>query len=266
MLPPFSQLLPLLINGRSAAAAAILLPTAPPACFYGSTVSAMYQSLMRKRCVGSSAMTDALSLDQQDNNVEAQHGHHQPPRHLPWQQQRLHWWHQYRPLVIVLAGPTAVGKSNVSALLCLLRLALELSVGHRLAWEGVDEVEEEEEEEHAEDGMNNELINPTVDDGARHDRGCGRHHAAAVATIAAVAVWSGHVVSTNLVQAYRGADIGLNTPTDVKLWCTPHHLIDVMDPPVVVVVIIVNNVLISYNTILYSWRKIFQVWLFCLHT
>jgi exopolyphosphatase/guanosine-5'-triphosphate,3'-diphosphate pyrophosphatase len=46
---------------------------------------------------------------------------------------------------------------------------LELSVGHRLAWEGADEVEEEEEEEHAKDGMNNKLVNPAVDDGAMRD-------------------------------------------------------------------------------------------------
>ncbi len=39
-------------------------------------------------------------------------------------------------------GPTAIGKSNIAALLCLPRLASELSVGHRLAWEGADEVEE----------------------------------------------------------------------------------------------------------------------------
>ncbi len=98
-------------------------------------------------------------------------------------------------------------------------------------WEGVDEVEEEEEEEHAEDGTNNKLINPTVDDGARCDGGSGRRRAAAVTTIAAIAVWLGHVVSADLVQVYRGANVGPNTPTDVELRCTPHHLINVVDPP-----------------------------------
>ncbi len=48
MPPLFLQLLPPLVNGRSATAATVLLPPAPPACFYGGTVSAMYQSLMRK--------------------------------------------------------------------------------------------------------------------------------------------------------------------------------------------------------------------------
>jgi hypothetical protein len=128
-------------------------------------------------------------------------------------------------------GPTAVGKSNVAALLCSMRLALELSLGHRLAWERADEVEEEEEEEHAKDRTNDELVNPAADDGARRDGGCGRRLAAAVAAIAAVAVRSGHVVSADSVQAYRGADIGLNKPMDVELRCTPHHLINVVDPP-----------------------------------
>jgi hypothetical protein len=39
---------------------------APPACFYGGAALAMYQSSMRKRRAGSSAMTDALSLESLD--------------------------------------------------------------------------------------------------------------------------------------------------------------------------------------------------------
>lgn len=39
----------------------------------------------------------------------------------------------YRPLVIVLAGPTAVGKSDVAALLCSETFASRISRGHRLA-------------------------------------------------------------------------------------------------------------------------------------
>ncbi len=151
------------------------------------------------------------------------------------------------------AGPTTISKSNVAALLCLLRLALELSVRHHLALEAVDEVEEEEEEEeHAEDRTNNELVNPAVDDGTRCGGGCGRRCVAAVAVVATITVWSGHEVSANLVQEYCRADVELNKPTDVKLRCTPHHLIDVVDPPLVVIVVVVNDVIISYNTILYS--------------
>ncbi len=127
-----------------------------------------------------------------------------------------------------------------------------MSVGHCLAWEGADEVEEEEEE-HAKDGTNDELVNPTADNVARRDRGCWHCCAAAVAAIVAVAVRSGHVVSANSVQAYRGADVGSNKPTDVELRCTPNHLINLVDPPIIVIIIIVvNNVVISYDTILYS--------------
>jgi hypothetical protein len=90
MPPLFSRLLPLLVNRKSAAAAAVLLPPALPACFYGGTALVMYQSSMRKHHAGSSAMTDALLLGRHNDNIEAQHGRHQPPRHLPWQQQRPH--------------------------------------------------------------------------------------------------------------------------------------------------------------------------------
>ncbi len=113
-------------------------------------------------------------------------------------------------------------------------------------------MEEEEEEEHAEDGTNNELVNPVAVDGARHNGGCRRRCAVAFAAVATVALWLGHVVSADSVQAYRGMDVGLNTPTDVKLWCTPHHLINVVDPPVIVIVVVVDNVIISYDMILYS--------------
>ncbi len=123
-------------------------------------------------------------------------------------------------------------------------------------------MEEEEEEEHAKDGMNIELVNPAADDGARRDGGCGRRCTAAVAAVAAVAtiaVRSGHVVSANSVQAYCSAEVGLNKPTDIKLGCTPHHLINVLDPLVIAVIVIVNDIVISYDTILYSQSKIFQV-------
>jgi hypothetical protein len=127
-----------------------------------------------------------------------------------------------------------------------------LSIRHRLAWEGADEAEEEEEEEHAKDGTNNELVNPTADDGARRDRGCGHCHAAAVATAATVAVRSGHVVSANSVQVYCGGDVGSNKPMDVELRCTPHHLINVVDLPVIAIIVVIDDLVILYDMILYS--------------
>ncbi len=113
-------------------------------------------------------------------------------------------------------------------------------------------MEEEEEEEHAEVGTNDKLVNSTVDYGMRRNGGCGHSCTAIAAVVAAVTVWSGHVVSANLVQAYHGADIRSNMPTDVKLHCTPHHLINVVDPPIIVVIVIVDDVIILYDTIFYS--------------
>ncbi len=92
-------------------------------------------------------------------------------------------------------------------------------------------MEEEEEEKHAKDGTNDKLVNTTANNGVRHNVGCGCRRAAAVAAVAAIAVQSGHVVSADLVQAYHGVDIGSNKPMDVELWCMPHHLIDIVDPP-----------------------------------
>ncbi len=98
-------------------------------------------------------------------------------------------------------------------------------------WEGVDEVEEEEEEEHTEDGMNDKLVNPAANDGARRNGRCGHHRAAALATIAASAVWSGHVVSAESVQAIaartsdqtrlRISNCGARPTTSSTLWTPP---------------------------------------------
>ncbi len=116
-------------------------------------------------------------------------------------------------------------------------------------------MEEEEEEEPTKNRTNNELVDSAADNGARHDRGCGCRCAAAVAAIAAVAVRSGHVVSANLVQAYCSADVQSNKPTDVELRCMLHHLIDVADPPIVIVLVVVDDIVISYNTIFYGIQE-----------
>jgi tRNA dimethylallyltransferase len=108
-------------------------------------------------------------------------------------------------LVIVLAGPTAVGKSDVAATICSSTIATSIYIGHRRAAAAAaaaaleERSEEEEEEERLDD--------------ARSIRG--------------------HVISADSVQAYRDANIGSNKPTECELNVTPHHLIDVVDivPP-----------------------------------
>jgi len=105
----------------------------------------------------------------------------------------------YRPLVIVLAGPTAVGKSDVAAELCSPAISLDISQGHDLSFI------------HAQQKINNII-----------DDDIGRKRTAAT---------RGHVVSADSVQAYRGVDIGANKPTSQEMERTPHHLVNVVDPP-----------------------------------
>jgi hypothetical protein len=112
--------------------------------------------------------------------------------------------------------------------------------------EGADEVVKEEEEEHAKDGTNDKLVNSAVDDGTRRDGGCRRHCAAAIAAVAAIPMRSGQVVSADLVQAYRSADVGSKK---LKLRCTPHHLINVVAPPLTLLLL---SIMLSYHTIRYS--------------
>ena len=97
---------------------------------------------------------------------------------------------QYRPLVIVLAGPTAVGKSDVAAKLCSPEMASDIASGHY----------------YASTKKNNDSTTTTI-------------------------LYRGHVISADSVQAYRGVDIGANKPTMEEMKCTPHHLVNVVNPP-----------------------------------
>lgn len=96
---------------------------------------------------------------------------------------------QYRPLVIIIAGPTAVGKSDVASKLCSSSVASEISKGHQ----------------------SSSRSNPN--------------------TNAVTTATRGHIVSADSVQAYRGVDVGANKPTMEEMTCTPHHLVNVVDPP-----------------------------------
>lgn len=90
---------------------------------------------------------------------------------------------QYKPLVIVIAGPTAVGKSDVASRICASAVASDIYNCHQ-------------------NNNHNEITN-TV----------------------------GHIISADSVQAYRGVDIGANKPTLEEMERTPHHLVNVVDPP-----------------------------------
>eukprot|EP00984_Skeletonema_dohrnii_P030426 scaffold21891_cov94-Skeletonema_dohrnii-CCMP3373.AAC.1 len=91
---------------------------------------------------------------------------------------------QQKPFVIVIAGPTAVGKSDVASKICSSPIASDICNGHQ-----------------------------------------NKHNA--ITKTANL----GHIISADSVQAYRGVDIGSNKPTVEEMERTPHHLVNVVDPP-----------------------------------
>ncbi|KAL3778459.1 hypothetical protein HJC23_004399 [Cyclotella cryptica] len=101
-----------------------------------------------------------------------------------------------RPLVIVLAGPTAVGKSDVAAELCSHSMATEIMCCHQQAHTMTNSNESKE------------WSNTTARLETR-----------------------GHVISADSVQVYRGVSIGANKPSLEDMERTPHHLVDIVDPP-----------------------------------
>lgn len=104
---------------------------------------------------------------------------------------------KYRPLVIVLAGPTAVGKSDVAAALCSHSIATEIMVRHQ--------------QNHWSKSSNESEKSSNDSDNRLETRG--------------------HVVSADSVQVYRGVSIGANKPSREEMERTPHHLVDIVDPP-----------------------------------
>jgi len=109
-----------------------------------------------------------------------------------------------RPLVIVLAGPTAVGKSDVAAQLCTPSLTWDILTNH------------------AKSNNCNQVTNSSNFNNTDSNNNIGENYFRGT---------RGHVVSADSVQAYRGVDIGANKPTVDEMKRTPHHLINVVDPP-----------------------------------
>jgi tRNA dimethylallyltransferase len=96
-----------------------------------------------------------------------------------------------KPLVIIIAGPTAVGKSAVAAKICSNEWSTEIIQQHAL-----NNANEQQ----------NSQTNPNVQIQAR-----------------------GHIISADSVQVYEGVQIGANKPTITERAETPHHLIDIVD-------------------------------------
>ena len=100
---------------------------------------------------------------------------------------------QHRPLVIVLSGPTAVGKSDVAAKLCSSIISSDIIRGHSSST------------------YSSTADRPTLSSTTNEYRG--------------------HVISADSVQAYTKVTIGANKPTLQEMKDTPHHLVNVVNPP-----------------------------------
>ena len=96
----------------------------------------------------------------------------------------------YRKLLIVLAGPTAVGKSSVGAQLCSQEMATDMVKNH--AYYNQPRTD------------NHDIDKKDV-------------------------ISKGHIISADSVQAYQGVQVGANKPTKEEMERTPHHLIDIVD-------------------------------------
>lgn len=96
-----------------------------------------------------------------------------------------------KKLVIILAGPTAVGKSSVGAKLCSPEMATDIVTNHAR--------------------FNSMKINSG--DQHIHDEILSK----------------GHIISADSVQVYQGVEIGANKPTKEEIEQTPHHLINIVD-------------------------------------
>ena len=110
-----------------------------------------------------------------------------------------------KPLVIIIAGPTAVGKSAVAAKLCNTEWSAQII------------------QEHA---LNNHVNGPaSASARAKESTMDTNAHANANANENA----RGHIISADSVQVYNGVQIGANKPTILEREETPHHLIDIVD-------------------------------------
>jgi len=116
-----------------------------------------------------------------------------------------------KPLVIVLAGPTAVGKSAVASNLCTETVATRIHRHHQKNNHHYDDKSFIHNKNNTSNNYNNIQLLPSCDDNKN------------TTTI------RGHIVSADSVQTYRGVTVGANKPTQEELQITPHHLIDILD-------------------------------------
>jgi tRNA A37 N6-isopentenylltransferase MiaA len=117
----------------------------------------------------------------------------------------------YRPLVIVIAGPTAVGKSDVASLICSTNIARDIMQSHFANYNHCHSIPSSESSDSS-----------TVIGG----------NSSTTSSSSSTTMIRGHVISADSVQVYRGnIDIGSNKPSAEELMKTPYHLVGIVDPP-----------------------------------
>ena len=104
-----------------------------------------------------------------------------------------------KKLLIVLAGPTAVGKSSVGAKLCSPDMASDIVTNH--------------------------AIHNTIKSNNYNSEDCIPCNSISNEIIKS----KGHIISADSVQVYQGVEIGANKPTKEEIEKTPHHLINIVD-------------------------------------
>lgn len=100
---------------------------------------------------------------------------------------------KYKPLVIIITGPTGVGKSDTAYNLCKPETTKDILLNHFKA--------------------NNNAIDTDISNLSNNDNND-------------ISSYQGHIISADSVQAYTGVNIGANKPTTKELEQTPHHLVN----------------------------------------
>jgi len=100
----------------------------------------------------------------------------------------------HKKLIIVLAGPTAVGKSSIGSKLCSREMASDILTNHAL-----------------------------------YNTNNGENENVPSTSTSTSTTCRGHIISADSVQTYQGVQIGANKPTKEEIERTPHHLINIVD-------------------------------------
>eukprot|EP00592_Proboscia_alata_P024997 CAMPEP_0194448042 /NCGR_PEP_ID=MMETSP0176-20130528/129347_1 /TAXON_ID=216777 /ORGANISM="Proboscia alata, Strain PI-D3" /LENGTH=276 /DNA_ID=CAMNT_0039274969 /DNA_START=854 /DNA_END=1682 /DNA_ORIENTATION=- len=160
-----------------------------------------------------------------------------------------------KPLVIIISGPTGVGKSAVAAMLCQPNRATQiLSTRHPDTLEGKQQNADDEaggrtavghivsaDSVQVYKGLQIGANKPTQAElmdtihtfpdtlGGKQQQPDPKRKVENADDKAATRTAVGHIVSADSVQVYKGLQIGANKPTQAELMETVHHLISIVN-------------------------------------